>query len=331
MDNFSITRRDPLLSEQVYKDKRINFYEKKINNPKRKSMIEDEDVNITRRASLNFSIFVEKLERVISDYSAGVATEDLDTIIQEPFDFYEDHKKKFHSDLLQWWEQNSYQYYLWLFSLAVMTGQPQKIPDLVRWYSPDPDSEGEDPLLGTLMSRLGIGMQNLPLAEELTFPKSYSALYEAIQGDETRPKEERQECLKRYLKHWYQGMKECYWYGDHKSKFSLHFGYWAFEAGLVTLLYDLDDSSYRDMKYYPKDLVDHAREQGYDKLLDQALMHGQKKHDIYRPGSHSPYAARWKSNLLDDEITLEKGQVLPGPERSEQNPSHLHFWISFRD
>lgn len=45
------------------------------------------------------------------------------------------------------------------------------------------------------------------------------------------------------------------------------FGYWAFEAALATVLYDLDDSSYRDMLHYPKDLVDHARNNGVDKLF----------------------------------------------------------------
>lgn len=55
-------------------------------------------------------------------------------------------------------------------------------------------------------------------------------------------------------------MKDCYWYNRHKGKFATHFGYWSFESGLVSVLCGLDDSAFRDMLYYPEDLVDYARQ-----------------------------------------------------------------------
>jgi hypothetical protein len=36
-------------------------------------------------------------------------------------------------------------------------------------------------------------------------------------------------------------------------------GYWSWEAAAVTVISRIDDSSYRDKPYYPKDLVDYAR------------------------------------------------------------------------
>lgn len=331
MESFSTKRRDPLLEESVFSEQNEFFARRVLNNKEKEDIISNIENDIDHRARLGWGQASKYLQHAILGYSAGKLESEVEKDVESSLNRFLLQKSMFHHEIMQYWEQDSYQYYLWLFSLAVMTGQPEKIADLMRWYSPDPDGDGEDPLLGSLMARLGIGMQNLPLVKELTFPKSYGELYEAIQGDDSRPKEERQECIHRYLKGWYQGMKECYWYGDHKSRFSLHFGYWAFEAGLVTLLYGLDDSSYRDMKYYPKDLVDHAREQGYDNLLDPAQMTDQQRHDILLPGSSTPYAARWKSNLLPEELTLAAGQTLPGPERSELNPSHVHFWISFRD
>ena len=331
MESFLDKKRDPLLEEHVFEKKQNLYLAHVLNNSEIESMINDINRDKTHRVRLAWRRSSDSLQYAILGYSAGKNLSSVEEDTSSSLHFFSIQKAMFPEKLLQYWEQDSYQYYLWLFSLAVMTGQPEKVADLVRWYSPDPDGDGEDPLLGSLMDRLGIGMPTLPLASELTFPKSYGALYEAIQGDDSRPKEERQECLQRYLKGWYQGMKECYWYGRHKSEFAIYFGYWAFEAGLVTLLYGLDDSSYRDMKYYPKDLVDHAREQGYDNLLDPAQMTDQQRHDILLPGSSTPCAARWKSNLLPEELTLAAGQILPGPERSELNPSHVHFWISFRD
>ena len=56
-------------------------------------------------------------------------------------------------------------------------------------------------------------------------------------------------------------MKPCYWHGTHTEGTS-YFGYWAFEAALVTVLWDIDDSSYRDNLVYPRDLVDWYRAHG---------------------------------------------------------------------
>ncbi|ALM52433.1 PoNi-like cognate immunity protein [Halomonas huangheensis] len=329
MDHFPQIKRDPLLTSEVFEEQEKFFLNRVLNNKKKEDAIIDSSKDLATRKRISRGQVTDLMEYTILSYSAGKNIDDVKEIFLSCLDSYCQHKTVFPDNLMLYWEQDSYQYYLWFFSLVVMTGQTESLPELIRWYSPAPDGEGEDPLLYALMGRLGI--LGLSPSTKLEFPKSYGALYEAILGDSSRPKEERQVYVKQYLKSWYQGMEDCYWYGRHKGRFPTFFGYWAFEAGLVTLLYDLDDSSYRDMKYYPKDLVDHARQQGYDKLLDPALMTDQQRHDILLPGAVTPYTARWKSNLLGDEIVLEKGQTLPGPQHSDLNPNHLHFWISFRD
>ena len=62
--------------------------------------------------------------------------------------------------------------------------------------------------------------------------------------------------LKEYLQtKWYEIHKECAWYDSHKSKQSIYYGYWSFEAGAVAKILGLDDSTLKDMPYYPYDLV----------------------------------------------------------------------------
>ena len=64
------------------------------------------------------------------------------------------------------------------------------------------------------------------------------------------------EALKEYLQEkWYEIHRECAWYDSHKSSKNVYYGYWSFEAGAIAKILNLDDSSLRDVPYYPYDLV----------------------------------------------------------------------------
>jgi len=56
-------------------------------------------------------------------------------------------------------------------------------------------------------------------------------------------------------KDWYKEHKQTGWYNNHKKPFDSYFGYWSFETAAVVKIMGLDDSSFRDCQYYPKDLV----------------------------------------------------------------------------
>jgi hypothetical protein len=92
-----------------------------------------------------------------------------------------------------------------------------------------------------------------PQVDKLIFPKPYASLKKAV--EETEPAK-RSAIVKHYLeKEWYQGHKDTYWHTYHKSKFNVFFGYWSFEAAAVVKIAGIDDSSFRDNEYYPKDLL----------------------------------------------------------------------------
>lgn len=64
--------------------------------------------------------------------------------------------------------------------------------------------------------------------------------------------------LKIYLeKNWYQNLKGTGSYNLHKQapKYPIFPGYWAFEVAAIVKIKGLDDSSFRDHKYYPDRLV----------------------------------------------------------------------------
>lgn len=62
--------------------------------------------------------------------------------------------------------------------------------------------------------------------------------------------------LKDYLENqWYKLHSECAWYNSHNSKQGTYYGYWAYEAGAIAKILQLEDKELREQQYYPYDLV----------------------------------------------------------------------------
>ena len=71
--------------------------------------------------------------------------------------------------------------------------------------------------------------------------------------------EDRPKLMSQYMDEWYGASKREPYHDRHKS--SQFPGYWSLEAAAVTVILRIDDRSYRDKPYYPKDLVDYASSQ----------------------------------------------------------------------
>ncbi|MCS7488696.1 hypothetical protein UA24_20150, partial [Marinomonas sp. BSi20414] len=257
---FDQNRREPLLKPEIYQKKNAFFQEDITEDYE---IINDLGRELIHRSRVSWSVTRHKFEQATLEYSAGNDLVSCESLMHNALDELERHKTQFPHKSFFYWEPDSFQFLLRSMSFAVLSGKPDALQTIVRMLGKNPQ-DNDDPLLSILLARLGyIG---LPRLEHLGFPKVYQHLYDAIKGDGVSPtKEERQESLTQYLRGWYKGMKDCYWYNTHKK--SVFVGYWAFEAALVTLLYDLDDSGYSHMLYYPKDLVAHARSQGYTSLF----------------------------------------------------------------
>lgn len=70
-------------------------------------------------------------------------------------------------------------------------------------------------------------------------------------------KEERPSIMADYLSEWYQASRrEPYFESHTRENFQ---GYWSWEAAAITFLLDIDDTSYRNASFYPRDLAEFAR------------------------------------------------------------------------
>ncbi len=199
----------------------------------------------------------EYFEQLVGQYSAGVPIEELGakfTKIVEvaeadslPHPVYK--TEPFYLD-----EIDAYYRILALLSLAKLLRYDYLVPRIVELTNvAHDDNRGTDALYETLIDKLGLPSE--PAPKVMSMLKAHPILLELTQA----PPDKQPKLMAQFLKKWYGSMRGCYWHNRHK-RVPQHFsGYWAFESGLVTYLWDIDDSSYRDLPFYPKDLVDYAR------------------------------------------------------------------------
>jgi hypothetical protein len=91
-------------------------------------------------------------------------------------------------------------------------------------------------------------------SDKFMFKRPYQAIQEIISLSKT-DKEKGLERLKKYLaKEWYRGHSDTGWYDTHKHGI-IHTGYWSFESGALVKILGLDDSTLKEMPYYPYDMV----------------------------------------------------------------------------
>ena len=107
-------------------------------------------------------------------------------------------------------------------------------------------NQGLDALFDSVAIKMGDTERDI--SDKLIFKKRFKKLYSVIEASpEQRPK-----LMLTYLDAWYK------LYGSPDSHLldnDAYSGYWCWESALVVKLYDIDDSSFIDHEYYPKDLV----------------------------------------------------------------------------
>ncbi|WP_321889177.1 PoNe immunity protein domain-containing protein [Paraburkholderia bannensis] len=318
-ESFDKFKREPLLPEHHYREK-LEYKEKRLE--KLEQMLEAPEKFPGHKRGLSWDRCTISLEILIARYSAGEELSSLKPNAIRCFDLFKSHYAAYPDyGRLRLWEPDAYQYVMWLLSLAVVLGLKEWVPTIATWISTDPE-DGQDVLVSRLFGQFGVSLPGDSLIHE----KPYADL---LRATETQG-EAQQHAMADYLKHWYGGMKVCYWYDGHKNLGVFFFGYWAFEAGLVTLLRNIDDSGYRDKRFYPKDLVDYARKHG-------TLTQGDtpKPHISRMTGEQCPHAGRWgvleSPGAFVQERFFNVGDVFPKGIRSDRSEGPVTWIVMGRE
>ncbi|GAA0824224.1 hypothetical protein GCM10009111_34830 [Colwellia asteriadis] len=127
------------------------------------------------------------------------------------------------------------------FAYCLDMGQDyyQQVLDLIA-------NQGQDGLLDNIA--VAMGDKNREVAQSTLFKKRFGKLYDVVIAEPSK----RPALVKAYLDAWYKAEGSP---GYHLMDTDAYIGYWCWGAALVVKLYNIDDSSFIDHEYYPKDLV----------------------------------------------------------------------------
>ena len=248
---LAMTLRDNLM-DQEYFDKWLAFKGERIRAMTEKSR--KPGVNARYDAQYVFSIFINHYELMIQRYSRGDPLGELKAYLPEVVAAwewaYQEEIKVFTDEEMADRKQfrrnrDFYVICLWLISIAIcLEVDDTLLARMVKLIG----NEGEDRLYELLLATRVPGRKSAPA---LLYPKPYEPLYYCMVTPERAG-----EWMKQFLKQWYPAMKGAYWHDCHKGpEGGGYFGYWCFEAAGVVKAFRLDDSAFRDMAYYPKDLA----------------------------------------------------------------------------
>ena len=254
---FEKRKREPFLDSLSYEWNREYTLTESL--PLYEAIILDETSDPRDRAEFKRSLAGELLDFCGLSYSGGEPIDSICSVFPQVIEAFDRFLSDEYSDLVyvDLAIQDYYVEALSMLSFTRLLGQSAEIERVAGFYLLDETNSGADELFEALLAKLG-----LPSSEaEGLIHEEYQHLLDAIKAEPA----DRPAHMQAFLKDWYKGMQDCGWWGSHVRRPGTtvidtgFFGYWAFEAGLVTYLWDIDDSSYREMQYYPKDLVDYAR------------------------------------------------------------------------
>ena len=246
------------LFDVAYFDKWINFVQTEGINPRKNSI-----ASLPRpegRVGRATDLWVDSVQVAIMSFSRGDSISSLKQGVIQMAELLVLKQKTLASEQLEKDVRNMYERldlgtlyeYLTLLSFIVSLRMPASIlHQTIELIG----HKGEDALLDRVA--YGFGDKTRSVALHSKFPKIYDPLVEVIAA----PAEQRTAKLQRFVESWYKKMKPIYWHDNHKGEEGAYFGYWCFEATLVAMLWDIDDSAVADHPHYPVDLVRHYRTQ----------------------------------------------------------------------
>lgn len=242
-----------------------NKYSEKITNTLREWIIElntyfhRADIDADGKA-LHASDLIESIhDAMLISYTSGASIKNLETDVEQLVFAYEKQRAlqviSFGSpDVLSGFGENDdYECFLQGVGLCILLGRGELIPRLTAIF--DRDNKGQDALYEFFASFYD---NNRIKTDELFFKRPFAGLLKVIRASSPQ---EASKLLDKYCKDWYPAFKKAPWHDSHLSIVDdegSYTGYWAFEAGAVAFLLNIDDSQI-DHMVYPKDLVAYAR------------------------------------------------------------------------
>lgn len=240
-----------ILKDKAYYNDRVNF--------KLECIEEDvddlnNDSSLTTESKMNFafSLVSDTIYLLHQKYSRGDDLAELKPHLLEALEYRQwqkdyadalpDNEQAARIDWEELHEDDMRRTLIWLaFAYCLDMGQAYylKVLELIA-------NQGQDALLDNIA--VAMGDTDRDIADTTLFKKRFGKLLKVIEAEPSQ----RPAAVKAYLDAWYKAEGSPDY---HLMDTDAYIGYWCWGAALVVKLYNIDDSSFIDHEYYPKDLV----------------------------------------------------------------------------
>ncbi len=244
--------RDTLVQNPKYFPEFISLKDQLISESNER--INSDQIDPENLPNVQYRIFLSSLEKLIAMYSGGKSFDVIKTEYSKTLNLIEqgwdDTVVKFKMGrpqvIYDKYSANHYCYMIWMISLAILLRVSEKEITILKTIIREGNIDDE--LIHFLLQ------DNFQNPTKNSYKPFKSLLAKNIEATSKN-------VIKKYLDKWFQNTSILTW---HNYKISIetskyHYGYWCFEAAAVVAILDLDDSSFRENQYYPKDLVDYYR------------------------------------------------------------------------
>ncbi|MCF7752729.1 DUF1911 domain-containing protein [Bacillus subtilis subsp. subtilis] len=149
-----------------------------------------------------------------------------------------------------------------LVCFGLLTGHAAQMPRVMAFL--DYANAGLDVYDGLLERLIAPYVSGRPTPPDIAARHlPYRKLFEVFSAQP----EQRPSLMATYLDEWYHASRREPYVDQHGEGDVDFYGYWSWEAAATTVVLGIDDSSYRDMAFYPKDLADFARDNAASKAV----------------------------------------------------------------
>ncbi len=191
----------------------------------------------------------DSLHDLVLTYSAGDTVESMKALFLPAIEAQHEYIKYTWADgnkNIDVEDLDSYMTMLWLISFAIILKVDEHTWNRLLAFV---DIAGTDTLFDILIATK---YTHRPISKIVHHEKIFATLLEVF----TAEKDDRQDILMKYMKHWYTSMRNVYWHDNHKGPDGGgFFGYWAIEAAAVCVALSIGHEKLDSMDYFPKDLV----------------------------------------------------------------------------
>jgi len=198
-----------------------------------------------------------------------------------------------------------------LVCFGLLTGHAAQMPRVMAFLDYVNAELGiHDGLLERLVAPWAPGR---PIPDKATRHLPYRKLFKVFAAEPAK----RPALMVKYLDEWYHASRREPYIDQHGEGDVAFYGYWSWEAAATTFVLGIDDSSYRDMPFYPKDLADFAKRIAVDEQVEP-------RQERIPAGKPCPRSGWWYSPAQGGRRYFKQGDAFPAITNSDWGDT---FWL----